>query len=69
MAGVDLDQYMNDNSSAILVVMDNQYLDGVEAALGMADDQVSKAISKGDYDDIVDALSKGGDEVADAVDS
>jgi hypothetical protein len=26
-------------------------------------------ISKGDYDDIVDALNKGGDEVADAVDS
>jgi hypothetical protein len=68
-AGVDLDQYMDDNSSAILVVVDNQYLDGFEAALGKADDQVSKAISKGDYDDIVDALSKGGDEVADAIDS
>jgi uncharacterized membrane protein len=67
--GVDLDQYMDDNSSAILVVVDNQYLDGVEAALGKADNQVSKAISKGDYDDIVDALDKGGDEVADAVDS
>lgn len=67
--GVELDQYMDDNSSAILVVMDNQYLDGVEAALGKADNQVSKAISKGDYDDIVDALNKGGDEVADAVDS
>jgi uncharacterized membrane protein len=67
--GVDLDQYMDDNSSAMLVVMDNQYLDGVEAALGKADEQVSKAISKGDYDDIVDALNKGGDEVADAVDS
>jgi hypothetical protein len=50
-------------------VVDNQYLDGVEAALGKADDQVSKAISRGDYDDILDALSDGGDEVADAVDS
>jgi hypothetical protein len=49
--------------------MDNQYLDGVEAALGKADDQVSKAISKSDYDDTVDALNKGGDEVADAIDS
>jgi hypothetical protein len=49
--------------------MDNQYLDGVEAALGNADDQISKAISKSDYDDIVDALQEGGDEVADAVDS
>ena len=67
--GVDLDQYMDDNSSAILVVAENQYLDGVEAALGKADDQVSKAISKGDYDDILDALQDGGDEVVDAVDS
>jgi hypothetical protein len=49
--------------------VDNQYLDGVEAALDKADDQVSKAISKSDYDDIVDALQEGGDEVADAVDS
>jgi uncharacterized membrane protein len=67
--GVELDQYMDDNTSAILVVMDNQYLDGVEAALGKADQQVNKAISKGDYDDIVDALNKGDEEVADAVDS
>ena len=67
--GVELDQYMDANSSAILVVIDNQYLDGVEAALGKADERLSKAISKGDYDDIVDALNKGGDEVADAIDS
>jgi len=59
----------DDNSSAILVVMDNEDLDGVEAALGKADKPVSKAISKGDYDGIVDAVSKGGDEVADAIDS
>lgn len=67
--GVELDQYLDEDSSAILVVMDDQYLDGVEAALGKADKRLSKAISKGDYDDIVDALNKGGDEVADAIDS
>jgi uncharacterized membrane protein len=67
--GVALDQYMDADSSAILVVVDDQYLDGVEAALGKADERLSKAIDKGDYDDIVDALNKGGDEVADAIDS
>jgi len=67
--GVELDQYMGDDSSAILVVMDNQYLDGVEKALGKADKQYNKAISKGDYDDIVDALNKGDEEVSDAVES
>jgi uncharacterized membrane protein len=67
--GVDLQQYMDDDSSAILVVMDDQYLDGVEKALGKADKQYNKAISKGDYDDIVDALNKGDEEVSDAVES
>ena len=67
--GTELDQYVDAGSSAILVVMDDQYLDGVEAALGKANKQVNKAISKGDYDDIVDALNKGSAEVADAVDS
>jgi uncharacterized membrane protein len=65
--GVDLDQYMDDGSSAILVVMDSQYLDGVEAALGKADNQYNKAISRGDYDDIVNALKKGDEEVTAAV--
>ena len=67
--GTELDQYLDAGSSAILVVMDNKYLDGVQAALGKASKQVNKAISRGDYDDIVDALSKGSGEVADAVDS
>jgi uncharacterized membrane protein len=67
--GTDLDQYMDADSSAILVVVDNQYLDGVEAALGKADKQYNKAVSKGDYDDIVDAINKGDDEVSDAVES
>jgi hypothetical protein len=49
--------------------MDDQYLDGVEKALGKADKQYTKAISKGDYDDIVDAINKGDDEVSDAVES
>jgi uncharacterized membrane protein len=31
--GTELDHYMDADSSEILVVMDNQYLDGVEAAL------------------------------------
>jgi uncharacterized membrane protein len=67
--GTELDQYVDAGSSAILVVMDDQYLDGVEAALGKANKQVNKAFSKGGYDDIVDALNKGSAEVADAVDS
>ena len=67
--GVDLDEYLPEGSSAILVVLDDQYLDGVEAALTKADKQVNKAIDSGDYEKLQEALSKADDEVDDAVDS
>jgi uncharacterized membrane protein len=62
--GVDLDQYLDNNTSAILVIVDDQHLNGVEACLSRADSQVSKAIDRTDYDDIVEAVSKGSDENA-----
>lgn len=67
--GVELDEYFPPNSSAVVVVVDNKYLDRVEAALVKSDKQVSKAISKGDYEDLQKALSKSADEVGDAVES
>ena len=67
--GVDLDEYLPDGSSAILVVLDDEYLDGVQNALTKADKQVNKAIDSGDYDDLKKALSKADTEVDDAVDS
>ena len=67
--GVDLDEYLPEGSSAILVVLDDQYLDGVESALTKADKQVNKAIDSGDYDKLQKALSKADTEVDDAVDS
>ena len=67
--GVDLDQYFPPNSSAVVVVVDNKYLDRVQGALVKSDKQVSKAISKDDYSDLQKALSKSDDEVTKAVDS
>ncbi len=67
--GVDLDEYLPEGSSAILVVLHDQYLDGVEGALTKADKQVNKAIDSGDYDQLQKALSKADTEVDDAVDS
>ena len=60
--GVDLDRYLDDNTSAILVIVEDQYVDGVESALSRADGQVSRAVGRGDYDDIVEAVSKGASE-------
>ena len=67
--GVELDEYFPANSSAVVVVVDNKYLDRVEAALGKASKQVNKAIDSGDYDKLQKALSKSDDEIGDAVDS
>ena len=67
--GVDLDQYFPPNSSAVVVVVDDKYLDRVEAALGKADKKVSKAIDKDDYDKLSKAVAKSQKSVDDAIDS
>lgn len=67
--GVDLDEYFPANSSAVVVVVDDQYLDRVESALDRADKKISKAISKDDYDALRKAVSQGADSVDDAIES
>jgi uncharacterized membrane protein len=67
--GVELDEYFPADSSAVVVVIDNKYLDRVAAALGKADKRINKAIDADDYDKLQKALSKSADEVGDAVDS
>jgi uncharacterized membrane protein len=67
--GVDLEEYLPPNSSAVVVVLDNRYLDRVEHSLTRADKRVSKAIDSGDYSKLQKALEKSGGEIADAVDS
>jgi uncharacterized membrane protein len=67
--GVELDEYLPPNSSAVVVVIDDKYLDRVEEALGKADKRVNKAIDSGDYDELQKALAKSADQVGDALDS
>jgi uncharacterized membrane protein len=67
--GVDVDEYLPLGSSAIVVVLDDQYLDGVDKALTKADKKVNKAIDSGDYDKISKAIADAGDDVTDAIDS
>lgn len=67
--GVELDEYFPPNSSAVVVVIDNKYLDRVKAALANSDKRINKAISKDDYDKLQKAVSKSQDEVDKAVDS
>lgn len=67
--GVELDEYFPPNSSAVVVVIDNKYLDRVEMALTGSDKDVTKAINSGDYEKLQKALAKSEKSVGDAVDS
>jgi uncharacterized membrane protein len=67
--GVELDEYFPPNSSAVVVIVEDKYLDRVEASLTKANKKVSKAIDSGDADKLEKAISDSSDDVADAVDS
>jgi uncharacterized membrane protein len=67
--GVDAEEWLPVNSSAIVAVIDDLYLDRVDAAVIKAVKKTNKAIDKGDYDDVVKALNEGGEDIAKAVDS
>ena len=67
--GVDVEEYLPAGSSAVVAVVDDQYADKVEAALVKSDKRINKAIDSGDYDKLQKAISKSGDQVADAITS
>ena len=67
--GADVDEYFPPDSSAVVVVVDNKYLDRVEAALIKANKKVSKAIDQDDYEKLSKAVSDAQKDVGDAIDS
>ena len=67
--GVDLDEYLPYDSSAVAVVMEDVYLDRVEAALEKSAKRISKAIDKDDYDKLRKAVEESQKRVDKAVDS
>lgn len=62
------DDWLPMNSSAIVAVVDDEYLDRIDKVVTKATKKVDKAIDKGDYDAVVKALNEGGQQVVDAVD-
>lgn len=67
--GVELKEYLPPNSSAVVVVVDDVYLDRVQASLTKADKRISKAIDSEDYDKLEKALQKSDEQVTNAVES
>lgn len=67
--GVDAETWLPANSSAIVAVVDDLYLDRIDKAVTKAVKKTNKAIDKDDYDAVVKALNEGADNIADAIDS
>jgi uncharacterized membrane protein len=65
--GVDAQEWLPAGSSAIVAVVDDLYLDRVEAAIEKADKKVSQAIDKGDYDAVVKAVNEGDEKIVEAI--
>jgi uncharacterized membrane protein len=67
--GLDAQEWLPADSSAIVAVVDDLYLDRVEAAFEQATKKISKAIDKGDYDAVVKAVNEGDEKIVDAINS
>lgn len=65
--GVDVEQVLPPGSSAVVVVVDDIYLDSIDRALRKATKRVTKAVESGDIDKIEDAITRGAGEIADSV--
>lgn len=67
--GVNAEEWLPAGSSAIVAVVDDLYLDKVDAAVTKAVKKTNKAIDKGDYDAVVKAMNEGSDDIIKAVES
>lgn len=67
--GVEAADWLPAGSSALVAVIDDLYLDRVDAAVTKAVKKTNKAIDKGDYDAVVKAVNEGDEKVIEAIDS
>lgn len=67
--GLDAEEWLPINSSAIVAVIDGLYQDRIDNAVAKAVKKTNKAIDKGDYNAVVKAVTEGSDDIAKAVDS
>jgi uncharacterized membrane protein len=67
--GVDAQEWLPADSSAIVAVVDDRYLDRIDAAFEKATKKIGKAVDKGDYDDVVKAVNEGDEKIVEAIES
>src|SRR6478609_9665484 len=64
--GVDAQEWLPPGASAIVAVVDDEYLDRIDRAVAKASKKVNKAIDKGDYDAVVKAVNEGDEKIIEA---
>ena len=67
--GVEMEEYLPPRSSAVIVVVDDTYLDRVDKALTKSTKKINKAVDKGDYEELTKALQDADTSVSKAIDS
>ena len=67
--GLDVDEYLPPGSSAVIVVVDDTYLDRVDTALAKSSRKISKAVDSGDVEKLQQELEDADKRVTKAVDS
>ena len=67
--GVEMEEYLPPGSSAVIVVVDDTYLDRVDKALTKSTKKINKAVDKGDYEELTKALQDADTSVSKAIDS
>ena len=65
--GAEIDEYLPPGSSAVIVVVDDTYLDRVENALTKSSKKITKAVDSGDAEKLQKALADADADVSSAV--
>lgn len=68
-SGLELEEYLPKGSSAIVAVLDDRYLDRIDAVLAKTSRKVHKAIDRDDFEELEKAIGEGGDKIAHAIGS
>lgn len=67
--GAEIEEYLPPGSSAVIVVVDDTYLDRVEGALTKSSKKISKAVDSGDVEKLQKALADADTDITKAVDA
>jgi uncharacterized membrane protein len=67
--GVEAEEWLPPGSSALVAIVDDLYLDRVDAAVTKATKKLDKAVEKGDAEKVAKAIDEGGEKILQALES